>query len=60
MEEDNEEAFESRRELVKLLVEKIVMVRDEEGRPKVDITYHFGPPTWNDSADSSQNSEEFK
>jgi hypothetical protein len=28
----------------KLLVEKIVVGRDEEGQPKVDVTYRFGPP----------------
>lgn len=60
VEEDTEDAFESRRELTKLLVEKIVMARDQEGRPKVEITYRFGPPVGNDSADGSQNSDEFK
>ena len=44
VEGDIEEAFAKRRELVKLLVEKIAASRDEEGRAKVDITYRFGPP----------------
>jgi site-specific DNA recombinase len=44
VEVDTEEAFAKRRELVKLLVEKIAASRDEEGRAKVDITYRFGPP----------------
>jgi len=44
VEEDTAEAFEKRRELVKLLVEKITADRDEDGRVKVDITYRFGPP----------------
>jgi hypothetical protein len=44
VEADTEEAFTKRRELVKLLVEKIAASRDEEGRAKVDITYRFGPP----------------
>ena len=43
VEQDTEEAFENRRELVKLLVEKIVVGRSEAGRAKVDITYRFGP-----------------
>src|SRR5215210_4206332 len=43
VEQDTEEAFENRRELVKLLVEKIVVGRSEDGRAKVDITYRFGP-----------------
>ena len=60
VEEDTEEAFESRRELAKLLVEKIVVTRDEEGRPKVEITYRFGPPAGNESVAGSQNSKEFK
>ena len=43
VEQDSEEAFESRRELVKLLVEKIVVGRSEDSRAKVSITYRFGP-----------------
>ena len=44
MEQDTEEAFEKRRELVKLPVERITAGRNEDGRPKVVITYRFGPP----------------
>jgi hypothetical protein len=44
VEVDTEEAFAKRRELVKLLVEKIAASRDEEGRAKVAITYRSGPP----------------
>lgn len=44
VEQDSEEAFGSRRELVNLLVERIVVDRSEDGRAKVDITYRFGPP----------------
>jgi hypothetical protein len=43
VEQDTEEAYLHRRELVKLLVEKITADRDEYGRVKVDITYRFGP-----------------
>jgi len=60
VEQDAEEAFETRRELVKLLVERIVLSRNEEGRPKVEITYRFGSPAGLESATGSQNSEEFK
>jgi site-specific DNA recombinase len=42
--EDTEEAFERRRQLVKLLVAGITAGKDEEGRPDVRITYRFGPP----------------
>ncbi len=59
VEADTGEAFESRRELAKLLVEKITVSRDEEGRPKVEITYRFGPPKaplGEDNAHSVQNS----
>ena len=35
VEADAEEACESRRELVKLLVQKITVNRNEEGRPKI-------------------------
>ncbi len=60
VEQDTDEAFENRRELVKLLVERIVVSRNEEGRPKIDITYRFGPPAESESASGSQNPEEFK
>jgi hypothetical protein len=45
VEADTQEALVKRRELVRLLVERIVVSQTEEGRPKVDITYRFGPPT---------------
>ncbi len=64
VEGDSEEAFESRRELAKLLVEKIVVSRSEEGRPKVGITYRFGPPAASvrevGAADGQNSEEEFK
>jgi uncharacterized protein (DUF2267 family) len=44
VEQDTQEAYLHRRELVKLLVEKITVDRDEDGRAKVHITYRFGPP----------------
>jgi hypothetical protein len=44
VEENTEEAFERRRQLVKLLVAGITAGKDEEGRPDVRITYRFGPP----------------
>jgi hypothetical protein len=42
-EQDTQEAYLKRRELVKLLVGKITADRDEESRVKVDITYRFDP-----------------
>ncbi len=45
VEAGTQEAFDKRRELVRLLVDRIVVSRTEEGRTKVDITYRFGPPT---------------
>ena len=44
VEGDSIEAFQKRRELVQLLVEKITADRDEDGHPRVEITYRFGPP----------------
>ena len=44
VEEDTDKAFEKRRTLVKLLVEKIDVGRDEDGRTRVRTTYRFGPP----------------
>ena len=45
VEADTQEAFDKRRELVRLLVDRIAVSRTEEGRPRLDITYRFGPPT---------------
>jgi hypothetical protein len=55
----SEEAWIARRALAKLLVERIVIGRDEAGRTKVDVTYRFGPRTVAKSADGVRNSEEF-
>ena len=44
VEEDTEEAFRVRRQLVKLLVQSITLgKRREDGRIEVRITYRFGP-----------------
>lgn len=57
LERDIEGAFETRRELVKHLVEKIAIGRNGDGRAKVDITYRFGPPA-GAGADGVNNSKE--
>jgi hypothetical protein len=44
VEADTPEAYLKRRELVKLLVERITTGRDENGHARVEITYRFGPP----------------
>jgi chromosome segregation ATPase len=44
VEADTPEAFQKRRELVRLLVERITTDRDENGHKRVEITYRFGPP----------------
>lgn len=44
IEEDTEEAFEKRRQLVKFLVAGVTAGRDEDGGLDVRITYRFGPP----------------
>ncbi len=59
VERDSEEAWTARRELAKLLVEKISVGRNDDGRPEVQITYRFGPPAAAESEDGVQNSEEF-
>ena len=56
VEGETEEAFEARRELTNLLVEGIVIGRDEDKQPRVEITYRFSP---GDNADDGHNSEEF-
>jgi site-specific DNA recombinase len=60
VEEDTEEASLARRELARLLVERISVAPGEDGRPTVEITYRFGPPgDLLAVADGVQNSEEF-
>jgi hypothetical protein len=44
VEEDSREAYQKRRQLVKLLVSGITAGWDAEGRVDVRITYRFGPP----------------
>ena len=44
VEDDTPEAFKRRRELVRLLVEKITVGRDEDGHTWTEITYRFAPP----------------
>ena len=61
IEEDTEEEFKKRRERVKLLVEKITVDRDEDGRAEVHIAYRFEPPTEESTSfvDGVQNTLEF-
>lgn len=45
VEEDNQEAFQAHRRLVKLVVQSIsVGKHPEDGRTEIQITYRFGPP----------------
>ncbi len=44
VEGDTPGALQKRRVLVQLLVESISADRDEDGRPRVHMTYRFGPP----------------
>jgi hypothetical protein len=59
VEQDTEVAYLKRRELVKLLVEKITVDRDEDGRVKVVITYRFGPVEAPPEADSLVGVQDF-
>jgi hypothetical protein len=43
VEADTPDAFMKRRELVRLLVTRIVTGRDEDDQIQVQITYRFGP-----------------
>jgi site-specific DNA recombinase len=56
VEGDSIEAFARRRELVQLLVEKITADRDDDGRPRVHMTYRFGPPPKDAFVQSVRNS----
>jgi site-specific DNA recombinase len=44
IEQDTEEAWHKRHELVKLLVERITVSRTDDGQARIDITHRFGPP----------------
>src|SRR5215216_5494018 len=56
VESDTPEAFQKRRELVRLLLDGITIDRDENGDPRVEITYRFGPPPGESFVLSRQNS----
>jgi len=51
VEGESEEAYQARRELVKLLVAGITAGKQEDGRPAVRITYRFGPLGSSDEED---------
>jgi hypothetical protein len=56
VEGDTPGALQKRRELVQLLVESISADRDEDGRPRVHMTYRFGPPPEESFVQSVRNS----
>ena len=56
VEADTPEAFRKRRELVRLLVDRISTDRDENGHKRVEITYRFGPPPEESFVPSERNS----
>jgi site-specific DNA recombinase len=58
LEEDTDEAYNGRRRLIEYLVEKITVGRDENGSPKVRITYKFAPPV--DATDGVTDSKTFE
>jgi hypothetical protein len=45
VEAETEEAFQARRQLVKLLVAGVTIGRREDGEREIRIIYRFGPPT---------------
>ena len=59
VEQDTDEAFRKRRELVNLLIEKFSADRDEDGRVRVDISYRFSPPESPSSADGLDGVRDF-
>ena len=60
-EEDTEEAFRERRQLVKLLVNSIsVGKRQEDGRAEIQITYRFGPPASSGASEEDSSVGAFK
>ena len=45
VEAETEEAYQTRRRLMELLVAGIRVGRKGDGSPKIEITYRFGPPS---------------
>jgi hypothetical protein len=61
VEEDTQEAFRERKELVKLLVKSIsVEKRQEDGRAEIQITYRFEPPTSSGTSEEDSFMVDFK
>jgi septal ring factor EnvC (AmiA/AmiB activator) len=59
VEGDTPEAFQKRRQLVRLLVQSISAdKRPEDGRTEIQITYRFGPPPDEGYSDGSAGGEE--
>jgi site-specific DNA recombinase len=56
VEADTPEAFRKRRELVRLLVDRISTDRDENDHKRVEITYRFGPSPEESFVPSERNS----
>jgi hypothetical protein len=61
VEEDTEEAFRERSQLVKLLVASILAgKRQEDGRTEIHVTYRFGPPASPGAPEEGSFVESFK
>jgi site-specific DNA recombinase len=58
LEEETDEAWYGRRELVEQLVERITVSRTEDGRAKVHIAYRFAPPV--QAASGATNNKTFE
>jgi site-specific DNA recombinase len=58
VEGDSPEAFEQRRQLVRLLVQSITVGRDEDGNTRVEVTYRFGPPAAQEPEDPHHDDEQ--
>jgi hypothetical protein len=44
VEKDTPEAFRERRQIVELLVQSILVGKQDDGRAEIQVTYRFGPP----------------
>jgi signal recognition particle receptor subunit beta len=60
VEQDTEEGWRARREIVALLVDKITVGRNEEGRTTVSVTYRFALTEVEHSTETMHNSSEFR
>ena len=55
VEKDTPEAFRERRQIVELLVQTILVGKQDDGRAEIQVTYRFGPPPAPELSEAPEN-----